>query len=327
MSQLTKIQAENSPVMCKDTDTGRLHFINPEDIYRPTSDEKGINNPTRLRTDENKVKAYQEWISDPSPEHPIPTIKKCSRVSNGKIYHWELVDGFHRHTAMERQHTPFYWFREVDHTDLDSGQIIGDQLGQNDHADHVPLGTKGIANALSTLIQSNYFGKIEDITDTMLKQYLDKYVKKTRRDTKEGGIRKALKQNGVPTDVNVLDDKEKTDFVNANGNYKLKGKKDEKRNAFGYDCLEGYEDRKVAKAIKQFRKEGKPSYFLCQVQVPEGNDTVKEKRIAMEEKFSELKKDILCAADAIRAGKEVFWSENFFPQDNTEKEKDWIKKT
>ena len=38
--------------MCKETDTGRIH---PEDIYRPTSDEKGINNPTRLRIDEDKV--------------------------------------------------------------------------------------------------------------------------------------------------------------------------------------------------------------------------------------------------------------------------------
>jgi len=322
---LTRKQAIEAPVMCKETDTGEIHFINPEDIYRPTSDEKGINNPTRLRTDEDKVKEYQEWVDNPSAGHPIPTIKKCYRVINGKVYLWELVDGFHRHTAMERQHTPKYWFREVDHTNLKSGEIIGSQLKQNDHASHVKLGIKGIANALSTLIQDGHFGKIEDITDTMLRNYLDKYLKRVRRDTIDGGIRKALKQNGVPTDVNVLDDKEKKDFVHTNGNYKLKGILDKNRNAFGWDCLEGYEDRKVSKAIKQFRKEGKPSYFLCQVQVPEGNDTVQDKRTSMSEKFSELEKDILHAADAIRAGEKPFWVENYFPQDNTQREKNWIK--
>ena len=318
--------AKQTPIMCKDHITGNVMLVNPEDIYRPTSDEKGINNPTRLRTDEKKVKAYQEWIDNPSPEHPLPTIKKCFRMIKGKVYLWELVDGFHRHTAMERNHTKSYWFREVDHTNLKSGEIIGSQLKQNDHPDHVPLGIKGIANALSTLIQDGYFGKIENITFIMLRSYLDKYLKRVRRDTIDGGIRKALKQNGVPTDVNVLDDKEKKEFVHTNGNYKLKGNLDKKRNAFGWDCLETYEERKVAKAIKQFRAEGKPSYFLCQVNVPEGNDTVQEKRTSMLEKFSELEKDILHAADAIRSGEKPFWVENFFPQDNQEKEKDWILK-
>lgn len=321
---LSKEQAIKAPVMCKETDTGKIHFINPEDIYRPTSDEKGINNPTRLRTDEDKVKSYQEWIDNPSAGHPIPTIKKCYRVIDGTVYLWELVDGFHRHTAMERQHTPKYWFREVDHTNLNKSQIIGSQLKQNDHPDHVKLGIKGISNALSTLIQDGEFGKIEDITDTMLRKYLNKYLKKVRNKTIEGGIRNALKQNGVPTDVNVLDKKEKEDFVNTNGDYKLMGKVDKNRNAFGWDCLEGYEDRKVAKAIKQFRAEGKPSYFLCQVHVPEGNDTVKDKRLSMIDKFSSLELDILCAAKAIKDGKKVFWVENFFPQDNIKREKDWI---
>ena len=53
---LSKKQAIETPVMCKETNTGKIHSINPEDIYRPTSDEKGINNPTRLRIDEDKVK-------------------------------------------------------------------------------------------------------------------------------------------------------------------------------------------------------------------------------------------------------------------------------
>ena len=46
----------------------------------------------------------------------------------------------------------------------------------------------------------------------------------------------------------------------------------------------------------------------------------------MLEKFSELEKDILHVADAIRTGQKVFWVENFFPQDNTKREKDWIMK-
>ena len=321
---LSKKQAIETPVMCKETNTGKIHSINPEDIYRPTSDEKGINNPTRLRTDEDKVKSYQEWIGNPSAEYPIPTIKRCYKIVDGKVYLWELVDGFHRHTAMERQHISKYWFREVDHTNLSRSQIIGSQLKQNDHPDHVKLGSKGIENALSTLIQDGEFGEIQNITYTMLRTYVDKYLKNVRSNTKESGIRKALKQNGVPTDVNVLDDKEKTDFVNANGDYKLNGKMDKKRNALGWDCLEKYEDRKVAKALKQFRAEGKPSYFLCQVNVPQGNDTVKDKRESMIEKFKELEKDILYAADAIRSGKTGFWVENFFPQDNTKREKDWI---
>ena len=321
---LTKEQAIEAPVMCKETDTGNVHLINPNDIYIPTSDEKGINNPTRLRTDEDKVKAYQEWIDNPSAGHPIPTVKRCYRMIKGKLYLWELVDGFHRHTAMERQHTPEYWFREVDHKNLSTIDIIGSQLKQNDHPDHVKLGIKGIANALSTAIQSGEMGKIEDITDTTLRTYLNKYLKRVRRETIEGGIRKALKLNGVPTDVNVLDDKEKTEFVHTNGNYKLKGNEDNNRNAYGWDCLEGYEDRKVAKAIKQFRDKGKPSYFLCQVQVPTGNDTVEDKRDTMSEKFSEIEKDILYAADAIRAGQKPFWVEKFFPQDNTQREKNWI---
>ena len=321
---LTKEQAIEAPVMCKETDTGNVHLINPNDIYRPTSDEKGINNPTRLRTDEDKVKAYQEWIDNPSVGYPIPTVKRCYRMIKGKQYLWELVDGFHRHTAMERQHTPEYWFREVDHTNLSISDIIGSQLRQNDHADHVKLGVKGIANTLSTVIQSGEMGKIETITDTTLRTWLNKYVKRVRSNTIEGGIRRALKLNGVPTDVNVLDDKEKTEFVNTNGNYKLKGNEDHNRNAFGYDCLEGYEDRKVAKAIKQFRKDGKPSYFLCQVQVPKGNDTVEEKRATMFKKFSDLEEDILHAADAIRSGQKPFWVEKFFPQDNTQREKNWV---
>jgi hypothetical protein len=323
---LTEQQAIEAPIMCKETDIGKIHLLSPEDIFRPTSDEKGINNPTRLRTDEDTIKSYQEWIDNPSAGYPIPTIKPCYRNINGKIYLWELVDGFHRHTAMERQHTPKYWFREVDHTNLEISDIIGSQLKQNDHPDHVKLGIKGIANALSTLIQKNAFGKKENITDTMLRTYLNKHLKKVRSKTIEGAIRKTLKLNGVPTDVNVLDDKEKTEFVNTNGNYKLKGNLDKNKNAFGWDCLEGYEDRKVAKAIKQFRKEGKPSYFLCQVQVPEGNNTVAEKRESMLERFLELEKDILHAADAIRAGQKPFWVENYFPQDNQKKEKDWILK-
>ena len=183
---------------------------------------------------------------------PLPTIKKCSRVANGKVYHWELVDGFHRHTAMERNHVQEYWFRVVDHTDLDSCQIIGSQLKQNDHKDHEKLGVDGVANALSTLIDGGDFGKKENITFNMLRTYLDKYLKNVRTDTKDRGIRKSLKQNGVPTDVNVLDGKEKTDFVNLNGNYKLKGKMDKQRGALGWDCLQGYEDR-IIKGLGNMR--------------------------------------------------------------------------
>ena len=144
----TEEVAKKTPIMCKEHDTGEVLFKNPEDVYRPTSDEKGINNPTRLRTDEKKVKAYQEWIDNPSPEHPLPTIKRCFRMIKGKVYLWELVDGFHRHTAMERNQVTGYWFRVVDHTDLTTRQIIGSQLKQNDHKDHEKLGVNGVANAL-----------------------------------------------------------------------------------------------------------------------------------------------------------------------------------
>ena len=40
---LSKKQAIETPVMCKETNTGKIHSINPEDIYRQTSDEKVIN--------------------------------------------------------------------------------------------------------------------------------------------------------------------------------------------------------------------------------------------------------------------------------------------
>ena len=44
----------------------------------------------------------------------------------------------------------------------------------------------------------------------------------------------------------------------------------------------------------------------------------------MLKKFSELEEDILHAANAIRAGQKPFWVEKFFPQDNTQREKNWI---
>ena len=328
----TEEVAKKTPIMCKEHDTGKVLFKNPEDVYRPTSDEKGINNPTRLRINENKVKSYQEWINNPDADEPLPTIKKCSRVADGKVYHWELVDGFHRHTAMERSHVKSYWFRVVDHTDLNVGQIIGSQLRQNDHKDSEKLGVNGVANALSSLITKGYFGKKENITFNMLRTYLDTYLKNVRSDTKDRGIKKSLKQNGVPTDVNVLDEKEKKDFVNLNGNYKISGKMDKQRGALGWDCLEGYEDRKIAKALKTFYEgdtkkgvpKGTPSYFLCQVEVPSGNDTVEDARTSMQEHIKKWEQYIIFAAEELKAGRKPFWVENFFPQDNTKMEKDWI---
>ena len=324
---LSRLQAEKTPIKNGTYQTEEVICLNPDDVYRPSSEEKGVNNPTRLRVDENKVKAYQEWIDNPDPTMILPTVKRLinSRTIYEKIYHYELVDGFHRHTAMERNHTPLYWFRVVDHNGLSSGDIIGSQLTMNDHPEHVSLDTKGISNALSTLIQDGYFGKIEEITENMLLKYLNEYIPNKKTSVKELAIRRTMKREGVPVDVNILDEKEQNNFIKGNGTYKLKGKLDKNRNSFGWNCRQGYEERMVMKSLRLFRQTGIPSYFLCQVDIPKGNSTVDEERMAMRDKIEkDMKADICYAYHAIQAGKDVFKVENFFPQDNQKGEKDWI---
>jgi len=297
--------------------------LNPEDIYIPKEVKGTGNNVTRLFLDESNIQSLQQALQSPDWSLPLIVIKRIpgGLTIAGKTYRYQLVAGYHRLTAILRNHEPMWVF---DLYEFDNEEEELDfQAIENDHAPRKPIDLNGLVNYLSYKVNK---GMIDNDKQQMAMQ-LEKF-KNVHHKTKSSAVNRAASKHGAYTDVAIRDFNEIKQFMGhaenydpnqiaEEGMYTHSGKIDPNRDQHGWTVKEGYEYEYVMNAIKSFNETGKTSYFVNHVKEPTENKSLQDRRDEMMETYAALDNALIKTFEYYKKHGTLPWkSAAFFPQNN-----------
>ena len=302
--------------------------LNPDDIYVPKDDTNTANNVCRLELDESTISMLQVSMPvNPDWSDSLMVVRKIKggKTIDGKTYWYELVVGYHRHTALTRQHVQEWIFDlyEFDNDD-DLVDFQADENGQ--HKPRKTMGKKEWANYLSYKISRN-----PNLTEEDLVKIMDKYIN-VHSSTKTAAIADAVKANGVYQDFHTFTWKDVQETVQNTDNYlngvtayTLQGLEDEERKEAGWSMKIGYEDEYLFNAMKKYHATGLTSYFTMHTGLPKKGDTVQTTRDKMVENITNYESAMKSTIKYYnKHGKFPWRKEAWFAQDNRNGENKFI---
>ena len=295
--------------------------LNPEDIYIPKELKGTANNVTRLSLDESNIQSLQQALQKPDWSLPLIVVKRIpgGLTVNGKTYRYQLVAGYHRLTALLRNHQP-NWLFDVYEFATEEEEIDFQAL-ENDHAPRRPIDLNGLVNYLSYKVNK---GMIENDRRQMAME-LEKF-QNVHHKTKTAAVNRAASKFGAYTDVVIRDFNEIKQYLdnpenydNQTAKYTHSGKIDFNRKAHGWTVKEGYEYEYLMNAIKAFNEDGMPSYFVNHVKEPTEKMTLQDRRDSMIEAFATLENALIKTFEYYQKNGRFPWHiEGFMPQNNVE---------
>ena len=298
--------------------------LNPEDIYIPKEVKGTGNNVTRMSLDESNIQSLQQALQNPDWSLPLIVVKRIpgGLTVEGKTYRYQLVAGYHRLTALLRNHEPM-WMFDLYEFDNEEEELDFQAL-ENDHAPRKPIDLNGLVNYLSYKVNK---GMIQNDKRQMAME-LEKF-QNVHHKTKTAAVNRAASKFGAYTDVAIRDFNEIKQFIanpdNYNGEslYTHSGKIDRVRDAHGWTVKEGYEYEYLMNAIKSFNEDGKPSYFLNHVKEPTEKLSLQDRRDNMMETYATLENALLKTFEYYQKNGKFPWTvEAFFPQNNVDGEEE-----
>ena len=303
--------------------------LNPDDIYVPIDDTDTPNNVCRLELDEPTISQLQVGMpNNPDWSVSLMVVRKIpgGKTVNGKTYWYELVVGFHRHTALTRQLVSEWIFDLYEFDDDDD--LVDFQADEN--GKHLPRKTMGIkewTNYLSYKVSKSN----PKLTEKDLVKIMDRFIN-VHHSTKTSAIANAVAENGLYQDFKTYTWKEIQQTVQNQNNYPdgvftytIQGMKDDNRGEAGWTVKQGYEDEYLFNAMKKFHETGLHSYFTLHTKLPKKDETVQTTRDKMLSNFSGYEDALLSTIEYYKKhGKFPWRKESWFPQDNKQREKKFI---
>lgn len=298
-----------------------------DEIYTPISDTDSANNIARLYLDKPNIDTLQPALMNPDWSLPLMVVEfiKGGLNKDGKTYFYKLVAGYHRMSALKRQHQP-NWLFDLYEFDSEEERITYQAL-ENDHTPRKKLGVEDWANYLSYKLSKKWV-----VTENDLIKEMDQFPH-VHPSTKTAAISRAMSKNGVHQDFVIRDWQEIQKFTKNLDNYSEgdvytnQGNLDLGRNEHGWTVKEGYEREFIMSAIKKYHDTEKPSYFVNWVKTPnDKSPSADEKRALMSENYQKLETALMTTFEYYKEHGTWPWrQEAWFPQDNTAGENKFIK--
>jgi len=281
-----------------------------------------------LELDEPTISMLQVSMpTKPDWSESLMVVRKIKggKTVNGKTYWYELVVGYHRHTALTRQCIQ-EWIFDVYEFDNDD-DLVDFQADENGaHKPRKIMGKKEWANYLSYKISRN-----PDLTEKDLGKIMNRFVN-VHSSTKTSAIATAVKENGVYQDFHTFTWKDVQETIQNHKNYPdgvndytLKGRKDKNRNEAGWSMKQGYEDEYLFNAMKKYHATGLTSYFTMHTALPKKGDTTKTTRENMQQSIQEYENAMKSTFEFYQKHGTFPWrQEAWFAQDNKNNEDKFI---
>jgi hypothetical protein len=247
-----------------------------------------------------------------------PTVRRCSRIVDGKHYKYELIAGNHRMEAFTNNKYDkwifgVYEFAINGYSYEDSVRPF--QLMENDHRPSLPASEGDVSNIIVRMIAHG--SKLVTNDENSIRAFVDKFCKNKRPQTKGAIVLRVIRACGTYQDVVTYTAKDAFTWIAENTDYTVAGKLDRKRNKFGWTVLEGYQQEYVMNAIRKFSDTGKESYFVCHTKAPTDKMDLNDKRVNIVESFEQIETDFLKVMEFYNKNGRFPWgSEGFLPQDH-----------
>jgi len=247
-----------------------------------------------------------------------PTVRRCSRIVDGKHYKYELIAGNHRMEAFTNNKYDkwifgVYEFAINGYSYEDSVRPF--QLMENDHRPSLPASEGDVSNIIVRMIAHG--SKLVTNDENSIRAFVDKFCKNKRPQTKGAIVLKVIRACGTYQDVVTYTAKDAFTWIAENTDYTVAGKLDRNRNKFGWTVLEGYQQEYVMNAIRKFSDTGKESYFVCHTKAPTDKMDLNDKRVNIVESFEQIETDFLKVMEFYNKNGRFPWgSEGFLPQDH-----------
>jgi len=300
----------------------RYLAIKPENIFIRNNEKGGNNNLVRKKMNYGVCNAIAESYRQNNQllHLPIPAVKSVSPfVADGIRYSIVGVDIHHRHVAALEVPLEELICAEYDFDDEQAE--VKFQLKSNDQAPANPVSHEDICNTLCVAVERGWIRNNE----SEMKEFVSD-IKHCHGNTKNKGIKEAMRLCGTYVDFNTWQIKEINTYVEQNTDYVVGGNTDTNRNEIGWSVKEGYENEFLMNAIKKFGGSELESYFLCHTKTPSDKETVSGRRNKMRTTFNDLEKSLERVFEFYSENKRFPWRvEGFLPQDNTTLESDIIR--
>jgi len=264
-----------------------------------------------------------------------PVVRKLShpKVINGRVYHYELVAGFHRLAAMQRAGIE-YWIFDVYEFGVngvtENFAIRTFQLEENNKLPSLPSKAEDIIEVLLALTH----GSEPEVprTEEAITAYVEEHCSHIHGNTKRKIIRKVVEATGAAQDVTTFIFEQLVKYIQNPANYgtneplyQVKFEYDIERDKCGASVLEGYEYEFIYSAMQKWAKEARESYFVCHVRTPKEDSSINERRTSMMTEFDKIEEMILATAKFHEENGRFPWSvESFVAQDNKTGERGFI---
>lgn len=294
--------------------------LNPEEILIPKEVKDAAGNVTRVEIDEHNVSQLQSSLLNPDWSVQLIIIEEIPPVEiDGKTYKYKLVAGFHRLTALIKNHENKWWF------DLYNFKSEEDRLEcqkiENDHKPRKGHDVKGLTNLLAYKVYKKMIKNTKQAMDEELS-----VLKNVHANTKTAAVRAAIGRTGayVDTIVRTFDDIRKLlsnpdRYPSGVTEYHHSGDLDVKRDMHGWTVGEGYEDEYIFSAIKKFHETGKHSYFTNHVKAANKDKSISQRRSNMLNKYAHYEEALKTVIKYYNENGQTFpwkYDEAFHPQNN-----------
>lgn len=267
-------------------------------------------------------KSFKDGI-DYSKNPPIVIYQP--QWEDGVRKDYRLVCGFHRYYGMLEQGITEWIFDEyeIDGTVDTEFALSTLQVQENNHVPEKSNSGNDLINVISYLININQL----DNTQDEIESYLNEYASNLHHSTKKKVVSQCVQRNGAYADIKVWPFEQlKITLEGDKNEYKHSGVYDNKRKAFGFSVLEGYEHEFFTTALRKLvETNGTPSYFICHTKAPTEKRDLKTRRKEMVNNLETYEQAIEMACAYKKKYGDYPWRvEAFLKQDIKNNEKDFL---